>query len=141
MRWPPQSERVQGLVFGLGVMGIITVMLGVLGESGWMPGLVTGAGVGLVGGLYFANAMREPDEEQDGPVEQPNDRPPAADDAPIFDTKRWEFHALTTVPLLTVPVLFVVQSLVLTLSVVVLLALVSPTLLRRLRSRQPPSSK
>jgi hypothetical protein len=137
MRWPPQSKRVQGLVFGLEVATIITVMMGVLGESGWMPGLVAGAGVGLVGGLYFANAMREPEEEQDGAVEQPNDRPPAADDAPVFDTKRWEFHALTTLPLLTVPVLFVVQSMLLTLGVLFLLALVPPLLLRRLRSRRP----
>ena len=137
MRWPPQDAQTQGLFFGLGVGGFTTVMVGVIGGAGLMPGLVTGALLGLVGGIYFANATKESEEEQDGAVKQPSEGLPAADAAPVFDTKRWEFHALTTIPLLTVPVLFIVQSMLLTFGVLFLVALVSPLLLRRLRSRRP----
>lgn len=139
MRWPPQSARTQGLVFGLGVGVSITMMFGVLGEFGWMPGLLTGVCVGFVGAVYFTRAMRGPDEEQDGDEEQHMDRlMPPADEASALDTRRWEFYALTAVPLLTVPVLFAVQNTLLTISVLLLLALSSGVLLRRLRSKQPP---
>jgi hypothetical protein len=108
---------------------------GALQGNGWMPGLVTGVLLGSVAGVYFANAMREPDEERDRVDEQSEERLPAPG-VPDIDTKRWEFYALTVVPLLTVPVLFAVQSLLLTFGVLLVLALSSPFLLRRLR--QPP---
>jgi hypothetical protein len=147
MRWPPQSARVQGLVFGLGVFAIVALLLRVLGEFGWMPGLVTGALLGSVGGVYFANAMKSEGERttsgpQQGTEGQPDERlGPSLEPKSIIDTKRWEFFALTLVPLLTVPILFAVDSLALTLSVWFVLALASPFLLKRLKShssQDPP---
>jgi hypothetical protein len=138
--WPPQSARVQGFFFGLGMGGFTTVMVGVIGQAGWMSGLVTGVLLGSVGGVYVANAMKSEGEqttsdEQPGTEGQPDERlRPSAESKSEIDTKRWEFFALTLVPLLTVPILFAVDSLALTLSVLFVLALASPFLLRRLKS-------
>ena len=93
--------------------------------------------LGSVAGVYFANAMRKPDEEREGVDERPADSS-SVRDALVIDTKSWEFYALTVVPLLTVPVLFCRRQPAGDLSVILILSLSSRVLLRRLRSKQRP---
>lgn len=125
MTWPPRSKRTQALLFGLAFGGIASTAFGVTGEFGWPLALLTGASLGVWGGTNFTKE-----------VQASGDRGSKA-----VDTRRWEFYALTLVPLLTIPVLFAVDSLLLTMSVWVILAPSSLLLLRRIRTERAPDHK
>jgi hypothetical protein len=125
MKWPPRSKRTQGLLFGLAFGGIASAAFGATGEFGWPLAVLTGASLGVWGGANFTKE-----------VKASGDR-----DFKTIDTRRWEFYALILVPLLTIPVLFAVDSLLLTMSVWLILAPSSLFLLRRLRTGRSPDHK
>jgi len=121
MNWSPRSKRTQGLLFGLAFGGVASTAFGATGEFGWPLAVLTGTFLGAWGGAIFTKELKA---SGDG-------------GSKAIDTRRWEFYALTLVPLLTVPILFAVDSLLLTMSTWLILAPSSLFLIRRLRKERP----
>jgi hypothetical protein len=125
MKWPPRSKRTQGVLFGLAFGGIASTAFGATGEFGWPLAVLTGASLGVWGGVNVTKEVRALGDRE----------------SVTIDTRRWEFYALTLVPLLTIPVLFAVDSLLLTMGVWLILAPSLLFLLRRLRTGRSPEHK
>jgi hypothetical protein len=131
MRWPPENEEVQGVLFGLVFGSIAASMLAATGEFGWPLAILIGAGLGLWGRFYVVRHRKG--SGQDGANDDERDastmtRPPKLTARPLAgDASRWEWYAMTLIPLLTVPVLLALDDLYVTL-----LALLGNSVLLRL---------
>jgi hypothetical protein len=93
-------------------------MFGTIGQFGWPLAVLTGTGLGLWGGVSFAKNMadssnRRPKANESESSESigPSHKAPRLH---AGSASRWELYAMIVIPLLTVPVLFALDNLILT---------------------------